>query len=57
MDVTFFELAKKLARDQAFVVALNRVVEKVVARQCICQEAISHRHAFKCPIHEQETPS
>jgi hypothetical protein len=51
MEMTLFDLAKKLSRDQAFVLNLNRVVEKVVAGQCICQEAISHRHAFKCPIH------
>lgn len=63
MDSPLFSLAKKLARDQAFVLALNRVVERVVAGQCICtepemsEEASALRRSFKCPIHEKGKPS
>lgn len=53
MDSPLFDFAQKLARDQAFVLTLNRVVEKVVSGHCICQEA--ERRSFKCPIHEKET--
>lgn len=47
-----FELAKQLARDHAFVTNLNRVVEKAVLGQCICNEP--DRRLFKCQVHEQK---
>ena len=52
MDSPLFQLAKKLASDQAFVLNLNRVVGKVVDGKCICAEP--ERRSFKCPIHERE---
>ena len=48
MDSPLFDLVKKLASDHAFVLDLNRVVEKVVLGQCNCRKRSVGRSSVRC---------
>ncbi len=50
MDSPYFQVAKKIVRDQQAVQGITRLAELVVAGKCICRER--DRFAFKCPIHD-----
>jgi len=52
--VNFFAFTQAEARTYAQAFDLEQTVEKLLLRQCICDEPPEARKGFKCPVHQPD---
>ena len=51
MSSPYLELAKSVLIRQSALTQLEAVVTAVVAGECICEQPLSARQGFRCPVH------